>query len=347
MANEMMLDPMGNPTGYQMSDVPVAPAKEPSTKNNNPGGLASWSGILAKTFAGVSPIIVSPVLAVTQTVLGATASPETQAEFLRKSEDPSKIIFERMAQQEQFKTAEGKKQLEDIKGDQAFVSALNDAVKKDPSVAEGLIKLSAGGDQGKNFQSLGKDLQDPKNRAVFTKLLNKVAESPDDKFNFDYINSVGDAVRKKEHRKAKDLLGEAGIKDSRLDLSVMFENPGQALMQLFKNPRQFFAQLTNALGLDGAQGAAWSKIFNGASTAIEAYHPTARTQRTMAQVGKIGEDLIGITDENARKRPPGNITTTVKVNNEFTNSASGTTPTAPTPAVTPAPQPQIPAGYDR
>ncbi len=279
---------------------------------------------------------------------------DLQVQALKDSDDPSKLLLDKLAGQEQFKTEDGKKQLDAIRGDTQFTTALNNAIKKDSSVAKGIVDLtSSSGGEGMDGKAFAEKLANPKDRALFTKILNKVAEKDGDEFDFKWMKEIGDSGAKKDYAKTKQLLAKGGIEDKRLDLGIMFQdmskNPWQAIMQIFQNPKQFFATLMSAMDFAGpAQAGRAGQFFNGVSSVIEMYRPTSPEARRVID-GTVGffNDVTGATDEankyqTALTGARNNVVPNVQLGNQWNVAVNGQTPAATPPApAAPAPDPRL------
>lgn len=175
-----------------------------------------------------------------QTVLADIVGTKTPAELLSAFEktDPSLKPF-----------------LDIVRTDPALMDAIHNATSKDITVLGGLQKLT-GDKSSLDPETLTNALQDPANRQLFTKLLEKVAEDPNLKFD-DFAETVDAAVdlsipenrgnKAKQERYMNSLLN-FGLKDRRAELLNKYGSPIQALAQMWEDPNKFFDELAETLG---------------------------------------------------------------------------------------------------
>jgi hypothetical protein len=178
---------------------------------------------------------------------------------MQSSDNPSSMVFDRIANMEGFNNEEGKKLLDEARNDQRFVAALNNAIKNDPSVAYSLVKGE--GRDAMNPQQLLQALGNTSARTTFGDMLNKVAEKPDDKYNFAWMTEVTNTLREGELGTARTMLAEAGIRNTQLDMAAdplgaignFLNNPEQGLQSWLNDPTSPLANLSgqskNILGM--------------------------------------------------------------------------------------------------
>lgn len=271
-----------------------------------------------------------------------------KADHLTSSADPSKEVLDQLAKNPAFQSPEGQAKLQEIRNDKNFTTALNNAIKRDPTVAPGLIAAASGkGGEGLDPNELAASLSDPTKRGVYTQILTAVAQSPSDKLNFGWMQQIGSAVSKQEYGKARDLLAQGGIHNDTLDVAA---DPSQIFSTALTDPKGFGRKMSSMMGLSGAQGAAFEKIFEGLGKFLQMIWGNKSDGNSFAYFfDKHGggmlkgfQDISGYTDNNPRTREPDSVGSTGNPRSgrnpreEFASAASGETPATRAPSA-PAP----------
>ncbi len=309
----------------------TAAAQAPSEK----GWLSSaWTAVM------LSNPITAPLYAgykASEWVVGKISNgiDGAKADALTSSADPSKLILDQLAKNPAFQGPEGQARLQEIRSDKAFTTALNNAIARDKTVAPGLIAAASGkGGEGMDANELAASLADPTKRGVYTQVLTAVAQSPSDKLNFGWMQQIGSAASKNEYGKVRDLLAQGGIKNEALDIAA---DPSQLFGMAMNDPKSFGTKMSSMMGLSGAQGAQFSKLFEGLANFLQMIWGDKSDPNSYAHFfDKHGggmlkglQDLSGYTDNNPKTNEPdavgssGNPRTGVPIGQHYAAAASG------------------------
>lgn len=182
---------------------------------------------------------------------------KTTAQELRNAENPSKVIFDKMAEEKSFKTPENVAKIDTLRQDAKFTTALNNAIKNNPTMADGLVRSFAGGTGPMNPDSLLNSMQNGQTRSFVTGALEAIAK-PEKGLNYNYLEELANDAHKvtgpeakatKEDRvKLQETLAKSGQKDFMLDASL---DPMKALNSFWRDPsgtvRSLFANMGDSL----------------------------------------------------------------------------------------------------
>jgi hypothetical protein len=221
-----------------------------------------------------------------------------------------------LASTDDFKTPEGKEIIEIAKGDEAFAKSLHAAVTKDPSVLKGFMSADAEGGEALNLADLRDVLKDDGMRSNVTKILNAVAESPDDNLDNKYLVEVAKAAKavkasapkQEDYKKLQMLLAQAGISDVGLNFMV---DPMSMVNDFINDPQGFLTNLPAMLGMQGEQAAAFGEILGpigglletviGGETGYRAFFQHYGPE-IQGKVQDMGYRLSGDADKDAAAR---------------------------------------------
>jgi len=196
--------------------------------------------------------------------------------------DPSADIISNLRNNDAIKNdPNALRALEGVSGDRQFRDALNLAIRNDPTVAQGLVDAARGNcarDANGNqldIRAMVIGLGDQRARGVMTDVLRVVGRptppGEEDKFTMTYVQrvataaqglnepNISEAEKRRRYQQFGTLLGEAGINNTGINVMAA-GGPMAMLGQLFNDPRGFFNNLPNLLGLQGAQADAVRQI---------------------------------------------------------------------------------------
>lgn len=226
----IIVDANGNVVGTDDSDVMYSPqATAPSAVASTPSPLAPAGIDFQSAFADAAGLSLWEQ---TKYGLGLTSTQDIIA-----SRTPDKFIDALEQAAPQYKGA-----LEIIRGNDDLKKNFHAAFAKDPSMIEGFTASMAGSDA--DPQELESLLQDPKNQSRISFVLGKIAEKPDDKYNYRTLMPLADKDTSQADK--IKLMTEMGY-------GIMDEMGPQDWLKMatefFRNPGQFIHDLPEMLGL--------------------------------------------------------------------------------------------------
>lgn len=210
------------------------------------------------------------------------AAEALRTEAAKPNGNPAGMIFDRLAQQPQFREGtQARTELDRLRNDPNFEgirTSLNNAIRRNPTMIAGFAEAAIPGGSGNNQLNpvqLVHSLQDPGNRQTMGRVLDAVADRPN-LGGFSYLQRVATRAaeaeapnltpaQQRERRQAlRGTLAEAGVRDNRLELASM------SFMDIMRNPGAaigaFMPQLREMFGASGANMAAGG--LNGLATML-------------------------------------------------------------------------------
>ena len=157
---------------------------------------------------------------------------------VRNSQNPGTGMMAILAQQEEFKTGAGRDQLNAIRNDKEFMSALDSALRSDKSI---LTRIAAAGENGAGIgpKELVAQLGDPQNRQLMTRVLNRVGEDANDGYGATYLSEVIGTAQAGDYKTLDGLLEQGGIPDDRVKMGAqMQDNPLGAIAGFLGDPEK-------------------------------------------------------------------------------------------------------------
>ncbi len=181
-----------------------------------------------------------------------------------------------------------------IRGDPKLAKSFRNALIEDPSMLPGLEKMGKG-EGNIDTSQLIKSLQNPNSRRIFGEVLDKIAESPNDKWNFGTLETLSGHMKHGEDAKATALLGEMKIGvGGGIDIGDMIN----FVKDLVTNPQMAMSNLADKLIESGVIPAdkadAFREKINGVGKfvvkGIEAIPKTTRESLTNG-IDKLAKEM--------------------------------------------------------
>ena len=284
--------------------------------------ITSWKDAYNRVAAGITSV-------------ANAFSPEAilRAEANKPDGNPAKLMFDQLAERNGFtEGTKGRRELDTVRNDEQFMNSLNNAMRNDPTVIPGLIQDSTSGNGAMSAGSMLGGLQSASNRKMMGKVLDAVAaptDGPGDTLNYGYLKKVAETGQKvngaspklEDYKDMQSLLGEAGVKDKKLDRMIeggggargMFNVFAGGFADMMNDPKGFFKEMFDGFGATGAQGAAMGKLAEVFSKVLEFfvsgdggfrdyYNKHGSKFRQMGEDAvSFGKDLTGETDRQRKE----------------------------------------------
>lgn len=246
-----------------------------TTPTNDPMPDA-WNSMMNSGGAELARVIQDQVTG----VLGNVKSFVDEAEKARIEaigQTPDAMI-ENFAANEHLQSEDGQKLIQIMKDDPKFTKAFHNAMINEPDMAPGILGLADPNGQaagGPSLTDIVAGLSDDGNRAKFTKVLDAVAQDPNDDLNFKYTMEVAGAahkasqpgVQQDDYKNLRDILLRANIKDPMLDIAA---DPKAALEDFMRDPSGFMKQMADSLiTMEGPLGDMMRGFIHGMGQYIE------------------------------------------------------------------------------
>lgn len=254
-----------------------------------------------------------------------------QQNNIRMSDTPGTDMLAAMATQEGFKPGQpGNAQLTAIQNDPAFMASLDKALASDTSILSRMAEAGTSGGMGP--AQMIEQLGDPQNRALMTRVLNKVGEDANDGFGADYLSEVMGAAQAQDYAALDGVLEQGGISDTRVKMGAtlgplanigsFLRDPNGATRSWINDPNGPFAGLSDdnknmVAGLVQAL-AKFAGIYMPGNGIIDPYLDLGR--RIGGELSSNGAELRGVANLPSPPTPDGGSDTVGAAGNPRTTT---------------------------
>ncbi|MEM9469213.1 MAG: hypothetical protein AAF988_03535 [Pseudomonadota bacterium] len=179
-----------------------------------------------------------------------------------------------------------------IKADPALAASFKNALVRDPSMLEGIMSIQDGS-SNIDVNQLAEGLSNANTRRIFKEVLDKIAENPDDQWNFATVNTLAGHLKNNEMQKAGALLGQMGVSTG---MEFDFGDFIEFLRQLMENPELAVNNLVNTLVDAGQIDAEMANAVKG--YAVEASGFLKFMAEDWVELADNNQDFLATTHAN-------------------------------------------------